>query len=484
MKTFYWYDYETFGLNPKVQRIAQFAGIRTNEDLEIIPESELELFCRPTLDSLPSPEACNVTGITPQDCEENGLIEHEFIKRINEEFKSLDTCIVGYNSIAFDDEFTRYTLYRNLLDPYAWHAKDGNTRFDILLLARFCYAHKEKDSLNWVYDKNKPIFKLDRLAPANAIEHSNAHDAMADVRATIEIAKIIKQKQPKLFEYALSLNQKEQVIKIAKKLYPMLLTSSTYGYKCSFTRMVTVICDHPKYPKSRAIVFNLHEDPKLLLDTDIDKLAENLFSKKIDLDKRKEKRPGLGELAYNKNPLFVCSPKKDSYKLSPVLIEKLQIDMKKCMEHLLYIQKNIKEIENRIKQIYSKSLEFPSNEDPDQALYDNFISNKDRSICNQIQNLAIDEITSFKPQFEDKKLSKLFLNFKARNYPESLSDNENILWNQIIKSRLDGKHGYLKVESFKKSLIKLLENSLELPEKEQNKRKKICEELQDYANLL
>ena len=137
MKTFYWYDYETFGLSPRIHRIAQFAGIRTDENLNILDEHMF--YCKPTNDSLPSPEACAVTGITPQLCEKKGLIEHEFIKKINKEFSVPDTCIVGYNSIAFDDEFTRHTLFRNFIDPYAWHWKNGNTRWDILNVARFCY---------------------------------------------------------------------------------------------------------------------------------------------------------------------------------------------------------------------------------------------------------------------------------------------------------------------------------------------------------
>ena len=145
MKTFYWYDYETFGLSPRVQRIAQFAGIRTDENLNILDEHMF--YCKPTHDCLPAPEACAVTGITPQLCEQKGLIEHEFIKKINKEFTVPQTCIVGYNSIAFDDEFTRHTLFRNFLDPYAWHWQNGNKRWDILNVARFCYAHKEHESL-------------------------------------------------------------------------------------------------------------------------------------------------------------------------------------------------------------------------------------------------------------------------------------------------------------------------------------------------
>ena len=480
MKTFYWYDYETFGLSPKIHRIAQFAGIRTDENLNI--KDELELFCKPTYDCLPAPEACKVTGITPQDCEEKGLIEHEFISKINQELSIPETCIVGYNSIAFDDEFTRHTLFRNFLDPYAWHVQNGNTRWDILNVARFCYALKEENSLEWVIEKNRPIFKLDKLAPANNIEHANAHDAMADVRATIGIAKIIKQKQPKFFEYALSLNEKKGVEKLVHFLHPMLLTTSSFGYKCSFTRMVTAICEHPKY-SGRAIVFNLEQDPKLILDTDIDILTKNLFSKKADLDKGVE-RPGLSELVYNKSPMFVCSPKPDRFKLPPVLIEKFQIDMEKCMKHLFYIEKNKDKIEKRIELIYSKNSEMKPNIDADQALYDNFISNKDRAICNKIQKLSINKISTYKPEFKDKKLSELFLNFKARNYPESLTEDENKKWNEIIESRLKGLNGYLSIESFKNSLIKLLENSLELSEEEQKKTNILCQELQNYAELI
>ena len=310
MKTFYWYDYETFGLSPRVQRIAQFAGIRTDENLNILDEHMF--YCKPTHDCLPAPEACAVTGITPQLCEQKGLIEHEFIKKINKEFTVPQTCIVGYNSIAFDDEFTRHTLFRNFLDPYAWHWQNGNTRWDILNVARFCYAHKEHESLEWVKNENnRPIFKLDRLAPANAIDHANAHDAMADVRATIGIAKIIQETQPIFFNYALSLNEKKEVSRQVKILHPMLLTSSSFGYKCSFTRMVTALCYHPDFP-DRAIVFNLEQDPEIILELETYELKTLVFTKKADLPKGTDKLE-LNELIFNKSPMFVCSPKPDNF---------------------------------------------------------------------------------------------------------------------------------------------------------------------------
>ena len=472
MKTFYWYDYETFGLSPKVQRIAQFAGIRTDENLNILEEHMF--YCKPTHDSLPAPEACAVTGITPQLCEEKGYVEHDFIKKIHAEFSTPETCIVGYNSIAFDDEYTRHTLFRNFLDPYSWHWQNGNSRWDILNVARFCYAHKESESLNWVKnEKNRPIFKLDNLAPANNIEHSNAHDAMADVRATIGIASIIKKTQPRFFEYALSLRNKKEVEKLVKLFYPMLLTSSSFGYKSSFTRLVTAICYHPDY-SDRAIVFNLNQDPEMLLELDVDELKKLTFTRKSDLPKGLD-RLELNELVFNKSPMFVCSPNQDSFKLSPYLIDKFQIDMVNCLKNLSFIHQNKSKIEQKVQLVYKQASERQQSPDVDQSLYDGFVSNHDRAISNDIQNLTSSDLVGYTPQFQDKRLSKLFLNFKARNYPESLNEYEQEEWFEIVQSRIqNGVNGFLSIDSFERSLNNLKETD--------PNRTKLWKDLEDYAN--
>ena len=466
MKTFFWYDYETFGLSPKTQRIAQFAGIRTDENLNIIDEHMF--YCKPTYDSLPSPEACSVTGITPQICEKNGLIEKTFISTINNEFSVPDTCVVGYNSISFDDEFTRYTLFRNFLDPYAWHWQNGNSRWDILDVARFCYALKKDSSLKWHYDENnKPIFKLDKLAPANDIEHSDAHDALADVRATIGIAKIIKTTQPKLFDYALSLRDKREVSKKIELFSPLLHTSGIYSGKLSCTRLTTALAYHPEY-SDRALVFNLDQDPSLLTELDTEELKTLIFSKKLPkgLD-----RLQIKELAFNKSPMFVPNV----YKLENKITEQLQIDIDKCMDNLSYIRDNQTQIKQKIKSIYTNDSERTPALDVDQSLYDNFIDKADRLICNQIQNLSSDELKKFKPQFKDKKLSKLLLNFKARNFPESLTESEQEEWFEIVQSRVqNGENGYLSLENFYKSLEK---QKISAPSKSD-----IWTQLEEYAH--
>ena len=466
MKTFFWYDYETFGLSPKTQRIAQFAGIRTDEHLNIIDEHMF--YCKPTYDSLPSPEACSITGITPQICEKNGLIEKTFISTINNEFSVPDTCVVGYNSISFDDEFTRYTLFRNFLDPYAWHWQNGNSRWDILDVARFCYALKKDSSLKWHYDENnKPIFKLDKLAPANDIEHSDAHDALADVRATIGIAKIIKTTQPKLFDYALSLRDKREVSKKIELFSPLLHTSGIYSGKLSCTRLTTALAYHPEY-SDRALVFNLDQDPSLLTELETEELKTLIFSKKLP---KGVDRLQIKELAFNKSPMFVPNV----YKLENKITEQLQIDIDKCMDNLSYIRDNQTQIKQKIKSIYTNDSERTPTLDVDQSLYDNFIDKADRLICNQIQNLSSDELRDFKPQFKDKKLSKLLLNFKARNFPESLTESEQEEWFEIVQSRVqNGENGYLSLENFYKSLEK---QKISAPSKSD-----IWTQLEEYAH--
>ncbi|SFV80696.1 Exodeoxyribonuclease I [hydrothermal vent metagenome] len=442
MKTFYWYDYETFGISPRIDRISQFAGIRTDENLNILDEHMF--YCKPTHDCLPAPEACAVTGISPQLCEQKGMIEHAFIKKIHTEFSTPNTCIVGYNSIRFDDEFTRHTLYRNFIDPYAWHWKNGNTRWDILDVVRLCYALKKDASLKWVYDENgKPIFKLDQLSLANGIEHANAHDALADVRATISIAKIIKESQPQLFDYAFSLREKKTVERKIQLFEPMLHTSGMYPAEKSCTRLAVALAYHPEY-NDRAIVFNLDQDPGLLLELEVEELKALMFTKQSELPKGVE-RLQIKDLVFNKSPMFVPNV----YKLEPKIIEQLHIDMETCLGRLSFIKDNQKAIGKIVQDLYKNDQEHIKTTDVDQTLYDGFMDNGDKRIGDQIQTLSVDALKDFHPKFKDDKLSILLMRFKARNYPEALSEDEAEDWFETVQGRVQaGENGYLAIDDY------------------------------------
>ena len=468
MKTFYWYDYETFGINARTDRIAQFAGIRTDENLNVLDEHMF--YCKPTYDSLPSPEACAVTEISPQFCEKHGDIEHQFINKINQQFSQANTCVVGYNSIRFDDEFTRHALFRNFLDPYAWHWQNNNTRWDIIDVVRLCYAFKKNETLNWVYnDEGNPVFKLDQLAPANGIEHTDAHDALADVRATIGIAKIIKNKQPKLFDYAFSLRQKSEVEKKIQLFEPVLHTSSKYPAKLSCTRLVAPLAYHPKYP-DRAILFNLDQDPSTLLALTTDELKTLLFTKKSELPEGVE-RLQIKEMVFNKSPMI--TPYRSGFP-SEHVIKQLKIDIDQCMKHLAFIKENQIQISQVVQKLYGDDTQLEASGDVDQSLYEGFIDNADRRICNQIQNLSENELSNFHPKFNDKRLGKLLMHFKARNYPNSLSDDEKEDWFEIVQSRVQaGDNGYLSIEDYYQKLSEMRQQH---PEKS-----KLWNELESFA---
>jgi exodeoxyribonuclease-1 len=459
--SFYFYDYETFGVSPKTSRIAQFAGIRTDENLNIIDEKML--YCKPTGDVLPDPIAVNVTGITPQLCEKNGLIEKDFIAEINKEFSTPKTCVVGYNNIRFDDEFTRHTLFRNFFDPYAWAWKGGNSRWDLLDVVRMCYALKPQ-TMNFPLIDGIPSFKLDKLAPANNII-VKAHDALEDVRATIAIAKIIKEKEPKLFDYALSLKDKKTVASKVTLFEPMLHTSGMYPAKLGCTRRCVALGFSPL---GNAIIFNLDQDPQILLDLEAIELKKLQFAKKQDLPEGQE-RLQIKEMHFNKSPMFVPNVAK----LDPKTVKHLSIDMDKTDKHLAFILENKQAISQKIKEMYQKA-EFAKNNDSDQSLYDGFLSNNDRKVADEIARTPVENLSNLQPQFENENLKKLFVNFKARNYPETLSESESEYWFEVVQERIQvGENGYLGIEEFEKNLNQL--------KKDHPEKSKIWESLEEYT---
>jgi exodeoxyribonuclease-1 len=459
--SFYFYDYETFGVSPKTSRIAQFAGIRTDENLNIIDEKML--YCKPTGDVLPDPIAVNVTGITPQLCEKNGLIEKDFIAEINKEFSTPKTCVVGYNNIRFDDEFTRHTLFRNFFDPYAWAWKGGNSRWDLLDVVRMCYALKPQ-TMNFPLIDDIPSFKLDKLAPANNII-VKAHDALEDVRATIAIAKIIKEKEPKLFDYALSLKDKKTVASKVTLFEPMLHTSGMYPAKLGCTRRCVALGFSPL---GNAIIFNLDQDPQILLDLEAIELKKLQFAKKQDLPEGQE-RLQIKEMHFNKSPMFVPN----IAKLDPKTVKHLSIDMDKTDKHLAFILENKQAISQKIKEMYQKA-EFAKNNDSDQSLYDGFLSNNDRQVADEVVKTPVENLSNLQPQFENENLKKLFVNFKARNYPETLSESESEYWFEVVQERIQvGENGYLGIEEFEKNLNQL--------KKDHPEKSKIWESLEEYT---
>lgn len=448
--SFYWHDYETWGANPRVDHPAQFAGIRTDENLEIIDEP-LMIYAQPTPDFLPHPEAVLITGITPQLASTEGVNEAEFFRLIHSEFQRPNSCIVGYNSIRFDDEVTRFGFYRNFIDPYAYSWQNSNSRWDVLDLMRLTHALRP-EGISWPINENGVVsFKLTDLTAANNIEQIGAHDALVDVKATIAVAKLVKQKQPRLFDFFFDLRNKKRVTKLLNPAQPEILlhVSGMFPANQGCLAPVIPLLTHP-VNSNEVICYNLRFNPEALLELGADEIQQKLYTKTLDLAEGEQRLPLKG-VHLNKSPALAPIST-----LSAEQAEKWQIDWDEINRHRDLLMSD-PDLISRLTEVYGAARGFEE-VDADSALYDGFICPQDRLSCNQLLAASPDQLAEWPDNtFQDKRLNILLFRYRARNFPNSLDEEESLRWQRFCHSRLvDGEFGAgLTVEQFQQHLITL-----------------------------
>jgi exodeoxyribonuclease-1 len=426
--SFYWYDYETWGSQPALDRPCQFAGLRTDTELNEVGEP-LVLFARPASDLLPQPEACLVTGITPDQAFEQGVPEAEFARRVQQVLATPETCSVGYNSLHFDDRINNWLFYRNLLDPYAHSWQQRNSRWDLIDVLRLAHALRPQ-GLCW--PEREPgitSFKLEHLTAANGIEHSGAHDALADVRATLAMARRLKTAQPRLFDYALTLRDKQLVSDLLSQSKPLLHVSQRYPAAQGCLAPVIQLAVHPSQKNTR-LCFDLRQDPAQVLDLSPDALRQRLFTRADDLPAGVERLPLKG-VKINAAPML--APIKT---LSPDAAERWRIDPQQVALHVDQAIKHQAELAERLAQAYSEASVQPST-DPEQMLYSGgFFSDQDRRLMEQLRPLAPAELAAVQPAFADPRLPTLLFRMRARSWPETLTESEREDWDAWRLERL------------------------------------------------
>ena len=432
----YWYDFETFGSDPRTDRVCQFAGIRTDEDLNIISEP-LVIYCKPSNDFLPNPFACLITGITPQKALSEGINEVDFAQQINREFSAPGTCVAGYNNIRFDDELMRRLLYRNFFDPYEREYKNGNSRWDIIDMLRLCGATRP-EGINWPKKENGTnSFKLDELTIENNIDHKDAHDALADVFATIEMARLVKRRQPKLYTHVFKHRQKNE-IKAALDLVvqkPMLHVSMHYSAKKGCLGLVLPICPHPTQ-SNRIIVYDLSDDPSTWINREAEHIRNRINTK--------QKVP-LKVIPTNSCPVLV-TPKI----LSQEQQLKYFLDIDSCLKHAKLLQSN-----SAIKKVVAEAykVEQASEEtDPDFMIYaGNFFDEHDKKLMVMIRNTNPADLGRLDLPFHDNRLPEMFFRYRARNFNETLSEEELNRWDEFRRKKFKDTDA---INTFKENLQK------------------------------
>ena len=466
--SFFIYDYESFGINPATDRPAQFAGIRTDKDFNIISDPVM-FYCKQTNDYLPAPDAVLVTGITPQECNEKGLSEPEFAERILQEFSRPNTCIMGYNNIRYDDEMTRYTFYRNFIDPYEYSWRNGNSRWDLLDVVRACYALRP-EGINWAYDEvGMPSFRLEKLTQTNGIEHSNAHDAMADVYATIAMAKLIKQKQPKLFRFFFENRAKKDIEKMidTAEMTPLVHISGMLGNYRGNCTWIAPLAWHP-INQNAVIVCDLTANIDDLLSKSAVELRDVLYTKKSELEARGVLSVPLKLVHINKCPIL--APAKT---LLPENAERLGIDRAYCLENLQKLR-NALDIREKVIEIFNEEKHFEPSDNVETELYNGFFSNADRNNMAILRTLPAEKLTEHNLTFEDNRINALLFHFRARHFYKTLTRAEQIKWQKYRQQKLEKS-----AVQFVQDLQRLAEQNADNP-----KSLELLQQLYDYGMKL
>lgn len=444
--TFFIYDYETFGIRPAADRPAQFAGIRTDPDFNPVADPVI-LYCKQTNDYLPSPESVLITGITPQECNQKGIPEPEFAAWVCAEFSQPNTCIMGYNNIRYDDEITRHTFYRNFLDPYEYSYQNNNSRWDLLDVVRACHALRP-EGIEWPRDENNlPVFRLEQLTAANGIEHARAHDALSDVYATIALAKLVKQKQPRLFQFFFENRGKAPLAAMTDtaRHTPLVHVSGMFGNARSNTALIAPLAWHPSN-KNAVIACDLSADLRDLLNLNADTLRERLYTPKETLLAQGTLPVPLKLVHTNKCPIL--APRNV---LRDEDTARLGINPNTCAANLAALQ-NAPDIRAKVQEIFRETRQFSPSDNVETELYSGFFDHADKTNLATLRTLPPEQLAHHGLTFRDERIPKLLFHYRARHFYKTLTRAEQIQWQKYRRKKLEAS-----LPAFSQSLQELAE---------------------------
>ena len=472
--TFLWHDYETFGANTRRDRPAQFGAIRTDADLNQIGDP-IELYCQPANDFLPDPQACLITGITPQVCLEKGLPEYQFAAQIEQALAWPGTVGVGYNTIRFDDEITRFMFWRNLIDPYAREWQNDCGRWDLLDVVRTAYALRP-EGVQWPVDPDgKPSFKLTDLTAANGLAHASAHDALSDVHATLALARLIKQAQPRLFDFCFGLHKKDRVMAelglptSLRNARPFWHVSGMFAPGRGCLALMWPLAMHPGN-KNELLAWDLAQDPGELASLNAQQIRTRLFTRSADLPDGVRRLP-IKSVHLNKSPMVMGKLKV----LSDAMAQRWGIDLDTQFAHA-HKARELPDMSAIWAQVFKREGDVLL--DVDEDLYGGFIGNADRRHLNELRQSTPEQLAKARPAFDDPRLSELLWRYRARNFPQSLTPEDASRWEAHRASRLfEGAGGARTVQALFDEMDLLAETADERGEA-------VLGALYDYAEMI
>ena len=424
---YFFYDFETSGVDPRRDRPMQVAGLRTDAAFNPIGKPFMH-YCRLADDVLPHPEACLITGLTPQRLAADGIVESELCRLLHAELAHPNTCTIGYNSIRFDDEVTRFSFFRNFLDPYAWAWQNGNSRWDLIDATRTFYTFRP-EGIEWPLDEDgRPSFRLEALTQANRLAHRHAHDALSDVTATVDLARLLKHCNRRLFEVLFALRHKrvaQQALDVTGHK-PVAHVTRMFPAAQGCTSLVMPVIAHPTNP-SATLVFDLRADPAPYLDLDVDELRRLAFSSNDALNGAP--RLPVKEIRANQSPVIL--PAKS---ITADIARRIALDLNAARRHYDTLCRRPYLFE-RLRETW-RQPDFAEPQTAELALYDGFIPDADRHLMAQLHTTDPAALHQFAGRFQDDRLNRMLPAFRARNFPGTLTPAERAQWTQQRHRRL------------------------------------------------
>jgi exodeoxyribonuclease-1 len=415
-KTYLFYDTETTGLNPCFDQIIQFAAIRTDEQLNEL--EHYQFFIRLNPDVIPSPQAFLTHGISLSDLQKQPS-EYEAIQKIHALLNTPNTWSIGYNNLGFDDEFLRFSFYRNLLTPYTHQWANGCGRLDLYPIVLLYYLYKN-DVLEWPVIDESPSLKLENLNACNHWVKGQAHDAMVDVRVTLALARQLKQHK-NIWNYALGYFNKSVDLQRFNQLptayenttnshKEALLLQGQIGSQLNYQAPVLSLGAHHHY-KNQTLWLRLDTDE--LSNTTADTIEQSTF---------------VFRKRFAEPPLLLAPLKRFCAYLQKDRLEKAHANKAWLKDHADLFQ---------LISDYHQHYKYPEapNCDIDASLYQKpFLTPEEQHQCNRFHVAAVHEKPSIISEMTSERLKKQAYRLLARNYSNDLSNIDATEFSNYLKA--------------------------------------------------
>ena len=419
MPNYVFYDFETCSSNVSYGQIIEVAAVLVNDNFQELDRFESR--CKLSPGIIPEAMALLVNKTSSKMLKERNLSHYQMIRQMMDKFNQWKNSIfIGYNSVEFDEEFLRRTLFKNLEYPYLT-VTNGNERGDLLGLARAAHLYYPDCIKTPISNKNNPLFKLEQLAPMNNIKHDKAHSAMGDVLASIGIAKLLYKKAPNVWKASLMTTNKDKCLQIIKE-ETLFCTNFFYGGK-AIPFILTYLCQHPW---NYAFCFDLKADPSYYFNLSIQELKKEIFDVKPKVMRtiKHKKHPIIMNASYGIN--F------DNYK---------QLGLSKLKERAELIREN-KDFANKVSSILEDDIrekqELDSQLDvyAEESIYKKFATKEDSAIMPEFHKVDWKDKFSVLQKFKDERFQYFGKKILYEESPESLPKNEYNLIHKEIASRV------------------------------------------------